>query len=479
MSRIKRLAGETVLYGLGSILPRFLNFLLIKPHTGVFVPEEYAIVTKVFAYTAVLNTFFMFGMETAYFRFATRAGADEKKVFNYAQTVVLAISLITAALLFIFSDAVAAAVNIDTSGRVVQWVAAIMLIDAAVAIPFARLRLQKKAVLFAVGKLVNIFLLIGLNLYFLKVIYDPAVGVDYVFLANLIANSFFLVFFGKMLVQWRPAYNPEITNEMFRYGFPIMVTGLAGVTNEMFSRITLDSWLPAGFYPGRSPDFAVGVWGAVYKLAMLMSLAVTAFRYAAEPFFFSNAADKNSPVLFARVNHYFVIVCCLILVGVGVNLDIFKYFLGAAYWEGLHVVPVLLLAYLFLGVYYNFTVWFKLTDKTYWGTILAVGGVMITVVSNYFLIPLMGYEGSALAALLTYFFMSIACYFLGQKYYPIPYNLARTFSYIAGSFLLVILVNRMEIGNTWLASGFHILVVIAFIGLVFLLERKEFRESLR
>ena len=480
MGKIKRLAGETVLYGLGSIVPRFINFLLVRLHTddAVFAPEEYGVITKLLAYTAVVNIIFLFGMETAYFRFATKSGADEKRVFNLTQTIVLLISITLSVIFIVFADSIATMINIPGKGNYIIYLAVIMLVDAAVAIPFARLRLQKKALLFAIGKLVNVGLLVGLNVYFLLFAFDPEVGVAYVFIANLIANAFYLFFFAKVLAQFRPAWDTSVSRAMFVYGYPVMLTGLAGMTNEMFSRLTLEEWLPPGFYGEKSADFALGVFGACYKLAMLMSLVVTAFRYAAEPFFFSNASDKNSPELFARINHYFVIVCCLLLLGVSINLDIFKYFLGdEQYWEGLHIVPILLLAYLFLGVYYNFSVWFKLTDKTYWGTVITIVGAVVTIAANYFLIPLYGYEGSSWATLLCYVSMTVLSYLLGQKYFPIPYNLASSLTYIAVTCLLVYFINRMPIANAWLASSFHVLVITVFTLIIFFVERKSFRQK--
>jgi O-antigen/teichoic acid export membrane protein len=276
------------------------------------------------------------------------------------------------------------------------------------------------------------------------------------------------------LIRWRPAYDNEITPAVFRYSFPIMLTGLAGMMNEMFSRIMLDEWLPRGFYKGKSTEYAVGIFGAAYKFAVLMNLAIQGFRYAAEPFFFANASEKNSPQLFAKVNHYFVIVCCVILLGVVINIDILKHFLGKdVYFEGLYIVPMLLLAYLFLGVYYNFSVWFKLSDRTYFGTIITLVGVAITFGGNYLLIPLAGYAGSAWAALLCYFVMAMLCYWFGQKYYPIPYNLAAMFSYIIVTALLCYAVNYVKIPSQWLATGFHVIVMALYIGIIYLIERKN------
>ncbi len=478
MGKIKRLAGETVLYGLGSILPRFLNFLLVRLHTDVFPPEDYGVITKLFAYVAVINIIFMFGMETAYFRFATKPGADEKRIFNLAQTVVVTISLLLSAALVVFADPFASVLGIPGKGSLVTWLAAIMFMDAIVAIPFARLRLQKKPLLFASGKMVNIGIVVGLNLYFLKVVYNPLVGIDYVVIATFIANAFYLLFFFKTLVSWRPALDKEISPTVLRYASPIMLTGLAGTTNEMFSRQSLDWWLPENFYPEQTADYALGVFGACYKYAMLMSLAVQAFRYAAEPFFFSNASDKESPALFASVNLYFILVCCVLLLGVSINLDILKFFLGSeAYWEGLYIVPILLLGYLFLGVYYNLTVWFKLTDKTHYGTLITVGGALITIGGNFILIPIAGYLGSSWVTLICYFSMTVACYLLGQRFYPIPYNVTRSLVYIVVTVAIIYLVGLVTFENQWLATSFHIAIMLAYIFTLYLLEKDRFKQA--
>lgn len=477
MKQLKKLAGETILYGLGSIVPRFLNFLLVPLHTAVFKPEDYGVITKLFAYVAVVNIVFMFGMETTYFRFATKPEADEKKIFNLSQTAVGAISLILS-LLFIFTAVpLSQVLNIAGHANIIVWFAVIMFMDAIVAIPFARLRLQKKAAMFAIGKLINIFILVGLNLYFLKVAYNPAVGIGYVILALLVANLFYVLFFYRTLFSWRPAFDRLITPEMFRYAYPVMLMGVAGMVNEMFSRITLEAWLPDNFYPGQSAEYALGIFGACFKFAMLMGLAVTAFRYAAEPFFFSNASNKNSPGLFAKVNHYFIIVCCVLMLGVGINLDVLKYFLGdKAYWEGLSVVPVLLLAYLFLGIYYNTTVWFKLTDRTYFGTIITIIGVVVTIGFNFLLIPWFGYMGSSWASLLCYLSMAAISYFLGQKYYPIPYLVGKGVAYIVLTTALVYSVNSVNVANPWVAIGFHQAVLLFYLMAVYFLERQYFRQ---
>ncbi len=477
MNQIKKLAGETVLYGLGTILPRMLNFLLVPLHTYVFNREEYGAVTKLYAFAGFVNIVYMFGMETAFFRFATKPDASVKRIFDLAQSAVLFISVPLTILLIVFSSSLGVFLGVSHHPEFITWLAIVMLLDGAVAIPFALLRLEKKGLLFASAKIINVVLLLVISYYFLKIAYNPAVGVGYVFLANLLANSFFIIFFAKTLLAWRPAYDSKISREMFHYAYPVMLTGAAGMTNEMFSRLTLDWWLPADYYPGLSNQAAMGVFGACYKFAVLMNLGIQAFRYAAEPFFFSQAADKNSPALFAKVNHFFIITCCLFLLGVGINLDILKYFIAPAYWQGLHIVPLLLLAYLFLGVYYNFSVWFKLTDKTYYGTWITLGGAVITMGSNFLLIPVMGYTGSAWAAFACYFIMMVSCYFFGQRNYPVPYGIGSGLLYIVITVFIVYSINWIDIPNQGLATSFHITVIIAASSIVYVLEKKNLQPS--
>jgi O-antigen/teichoic acid export membrane protein len=477
MSKLKRLAGETVLYGLGTIVPRFLNFLMLPLYTAVFAPEAFSIIAKLYAYVGVINTIFMFGMETAYFRFANKPGENEQRIFNITQSVVILISGLFSAAFITFAAPIANYLEIPSRPELVIWLALIMFIDALVAIPFARLRFRKKALPFAAAKLSNIALVVGLNYYFLKIAFDhPDVGM--VVVANLIGNAFYILFFLKTLTAWRPLYDREITPTVFQYSFPIMLSGLAGMTNEMFSRITLEEWLPENFYPGKSQKFALGVFSACYRFAGLMNIAITAFRYAAEPFFFAQSHEKNSPQLFAKINHYFIIFCCLLMLGVSINLDILKPFLAQpAYWEGLHIVPILLLAYLFLGTYYNLSVWFKLSDKTYYGTVITVCGAIITIAANYILIPLAGYEGSSWAALLCYFSMSVGCYILGQKYFPVPYNVGKAAAYIISTLLIIYATNAIHFEKQIAATLFHVLVIAAYIVLIFFVERNDFNSG--
>jgi len=499
LSKISKLAGETALYGLGSIVPRFLNFLLFPLHTRVFNPEDYGVVSYLYVFVAFLNIVYTFGMETAYFRYATKEGNDPKKIFNIAQTTVVILSLALSGIFILFASPIASSLSIPGKEHYIVWLALIMFIDGVVALPFARLRLEKKPLKFAFARIVNVLILISLNIYFfvvadwlvqggisfdIKRLTDAAAtenryGIEYVFLANLIANGFYILFFIKILAAWRPKIDKEIFASMFRYAYPVMLTGLAGMTNEMFSRWTLEWWLPDNFYAGKSSMYAIGVFSAAYKYAVIMNLAIQAFRFAAEPFFFSNAKEKNSPALFAKVNHFFVIVTSFILLSVTINIDVLKFLVGGeAYYEGLVTVPILLAGYLFLGVYYNFSIWFKLTDKTYYGTLITVGGAILTIVLNFALIPVWGYVGSSWASLACYFSMAIACYLIGQKYYPIPYNVFAGFGYILFAVALIYISSIISIDSQSMSTGFHMVIMLIYVIVAYFLERKKINNSL-
>jgi O-antigen/teichoic acid export membrane protein len=471
MSKLKILAGETALYGLGSILPRVLNFALIWLHSRVFAPEAYGIYTNLYAWVAFLNIVYSFGMETAYFRFATREGADESTVFRTAQTFVVSIGLALTAIFLLFAEPIAAYFLVPDHPEFVRWLALVMFIDAIVSIPFARLRLQKKALTFATAKVVNIVIVIAFNVYFLKVIYDPTIGIGFPVLANLLANATYLLFFAGTLIRWRPRWDSEVIRAMFVYAWPIMLMGLAGMTNEMYSRLSLTWWLPEGFYPGHDASYALGVFGACFRFAVIMNVAVQAFRFAAEPFFFSNAPDKNSPALFAQVNHYFIIAASFVALSVVVHLDVLKYFLVSEYWPGLQVVPYLLFGYLFLGVYYNLSIWYKLTDRTYFGTIITVLGMAITLGLNYLLIPVAGYLGSSWATLSCYGVMAVTSYVVGQRYYPVPYSLGGALLYLGLTVGLIFVSSMFTPSTPWLAFAFHLGLMFAYVVVVVLRER--------
>ncbi len=493
MSQLKRLVGDTAVYGLSSIIGRTLNYFLVPIYTSVFEPGAYGVITELYAYVAFFNVIYTYGLETAFFRFATATGSQADKVYNTAQSLVILSSLIFSGLLYFLSPQIAVILEYPGKENLIRWLALILCTDAILAIPYAKLRLEKKAWTFATTKLLNICLNIFLNLFFIVFcasvfkgefwpgfkpyidwFYNPAWNIDYVILANLIANSALIPIFWYLNRSFTFSIDKQLLKPILVYAYPLLFMGLAGVTNEMLSRVLLKYMLPEGFYPDKTKLAALGVFGACYKLAIFMNLAIQAFKYAAEPFFFSNSKDKNSPELFAKVMHWFVIVCCFILLAVSINLDLIGLFLrNPEYREGLNVVPILLLAYLFLGVYYNLSIWFKLSDKTYYATRITVAGAVLTVVLNFLLIPVLGYFGSALATLGCYFAMSVMCFILGQQYFFIPYKTARDMGYIVGTIAVTYLVLQVNITNQLLATSFHIGVMLLFLAVVVFLEKDE------
>ena len=474
MSAFKKLFTDTAVYGLGSIVPRVFNFFLVPLHTRVFGPEAYGDITDAYGWMAILNVVFLFGMETAYLRFATKPGNKEADVFRIGQTVVSLISIGMTLLLFGGYWSGWMPIRFGSSALLL-YAALTLVVDALCALPFARLRLQHKPRQFSALKIANVVILITLNLWFLS---RPDPQPEKVFLANLIANTCYLLFLSGMLVRWRPLLDKTLALPMFRYAWPVMLTGLAGMTNEMFSRISIDNWLPDDFYAGATADYVQGIFGANYKFAVMMSLVVQAFRMAAEPFFFSHAEQKDSPEVFARVNHVFTMVATFFLMAICFNMPLLKYFIAAPYWQGLGIVPLLLLGYLFLGIYYNISVWFKVTDRTGFGTMITAGGAVLTILLNYLLIPVMGIMGSAVVTFLCYFSMTIACYLLGQRHWPVPYTLARDMIVVFSCFTLVEINSLYNPAEGTLAVAFGIGATLIALGGFWLLEKDTLRQDL-
>jgi O-antigen/teichoic acid export membrane protein len=500
MSLLKKLAGQTALYGLSSMIGRAINFLLVPVYTSLLLPAEYGIVTELYTYAAFLNMLYLFGMETTYFRFSNKEGANELHIFNHVNTQVLfgssLISLIILLLVPQISTYLSKDAHVENYASYIYYVVAILFTDAAFAIAFARLRSMNKAFLFASVKLMNIFLTVFFNVVLLWGIplllasdavsveikssilnwYNPDDLVSYIFISNLAANLLQFPFLIKVFKGFKFTWDASIYKPMLVYAFPLMIMGLAGMINEMVDRLVLRELLPDDFYPGSSKLHALGVYGACYKLSMFMTLAIQAFRYAAEPFFFSRASDKNSPQLFAEIMKWFILVCLLIFLGVSLNMEWIKHFLGnEAYWEGLGVVPILLLANLFLGVYYNLAIWFKLTDKTYWGIYISLFGAAITIVGNIIFIPILGYMGAAYVTLACYFAIAACSYVLGHKFYPIPYALPKILVWLLSAVALVYIRTSMAIDSTFSSILISNLMIVIWLGILLLIEKRSKR----
>lgn len=496
MSQLRKLAGETVWYGLSSIVGRVISFVLTPLYTSIFLPGEYGIVTELFAYAAFFNVIYMYGMETAFFRFATKNKENNNEYFNLCVSSILATSFLISGSLILLAQPIMSVLGYEGKEQIIYWIAAILAIDSIYALPFAKLRLDGKAKRFAFIRLSNVLVAVMLNLFFLvfcdgvasgkffeelkgpiSYVYTPDFKVKYVFLSNLLANSLFIILLSNQFKEFKITFNYAKFKPLLIYGFPIMLIGIAGTTNEMLSRSLLKFILPEGFYPNQSNMDALGVFGACYKLSVFMMLGTQAFRYAAEPFFFSKANQSDSPELFSNVMKGFIIFNCLVFLGVTVNLEPLSIlFLGnPTYREGLYIVPFLLMGYLFLGIYYNLSVWFKVTDKTKYGAMITGLGAIITVIANFLLIPILGYFGSALTTLSTYFFMAVLSYSLGQKHFPIPYKVYSALYYLTIVSVLSYISYNIDLQSIFLNIVVRNISVVLFLVIIYFSERSKLK----
>lgn len=493
MSILKKLAGETALYGVSSILGRTLNFLLTPLFASYLAVSEFGVSVDIYSIAAVLNVIYLFGFETTYFRFSKKENAHEPTVFNQIESTLLVSSFVFSMILIIAAQPIATFLEYPSQVNYIYYLAAILFFDTIVAIPFAQLRLAHKSAKFATIKIINIVLNVLLNIFFLAVckpiyesgapgvladivhlFYTPGDDVKYVFISNLIANAILIPIFLKSFTRMHWRFDKTVFLQMLHYAYPIAILGLAGMVNEMLSRFIFKKVLPPNFYPGYTEQEALGIFGACYKLSMFMSLAIQSFRYAAEPFFFSQAKDKDSPETFALVMKWFIITCLFLFLAISLNVEwLGKIMLRKeAYQLGLGIVPILLMANLFLGIYFNLTIWFKLTDRTIYGTYISIGGAVVTIVFNFLLIPIAGFSGSAATTLLCYVTMAIACYFLGQKYYPIPYKIGNAVFYILLSIALVVISRNLREMSQLLAFSVNAGLLLSFALVVFWNEKK-------
>ena len=443
MNPLRKLASQTVVYGLSSIIGRFLNYLLVPLYTYTFAASDYGIVSEFYAYAGFFAVVLVFGLETGYFRFRNRDGIPPGAAYPAALSVVLLANLAFVAGIVIFRQPLADILRYPEHPEYLIWFGLILAMDAVSALPFARLRAEDRAWRFAGIKIAEILVAIGLNLLFLlgwpkaaelwpdsavARLYDPAIGVGFIFLANLIASVCKMLLLLPQLRGFRFRDGLRVIRPLLAYSLPMVVIGFAGVINEMLDRAILKYLLP---YDLKENLRILGIYGACYKLSILMTLFVQAFRYAGEPFFFAYAGRDDARQAYALVLKYFVIFCVFIFLLVTLFLDVFKYFVGAEYREGLDVVPILLMANLFLGVYVNLSVWYKLTDRTGMGAWVSLAAALVTIGLNFWWIPIIGYRGSAWAHLASYGGMAMVSYLLGRHYYPIPYPVFRLTAYLA------------------------------------------------
>jgi O-antigen/teichoic acid export membrane protein len=474
---IKKLLGQTAVYGLSSIVGRLLNYLLVPLYTQVFAdPSDYGVVSELYAWVAFLIVLLTFGMETAFFRFL-QDHEDKDKVFLNGFLTVIGVNVLFFCSLLYFNQDIAKIMLYPGHNEYIILLGAIVAIDAITALPLAKLRAENKALKFASIQFASIGVNIGLNLFFMLYLFDPSrpeEGVLFILFANLIASLVKPLLLYRDFLSIKFSFDLQLAKEMLVYSIPLVIAGFAGIINETLDRILLKHITYDGLNPA-SLNFAeeqVGIYSACYKLAMLVTILLQAYRYAAEPFFFAQMKSEDKNKVYAKVMNYFVATVCLVFLVVSLNIDIFKHFIrNEAYWSGLGVVPILLLANVFLGIYYNQSIWYKLSGQTRFGAYIAIVGATLTILINVVFIPEYGFYACAWATLVVYAFQMIASYYLGQRYYPIQYNLRKFFLYFGGALILYFAAKVMQVDGIYTRLIFHNLLIIIYLAIVFTVEK--------
>jgi O-antigen/teichoic acid export membrane protein len=492
MSKLKKLAGQTAIYGISSILGRTVNFLLVPLYTAYLSKETLGAYTALYAYVALFNILFTYGMETTFFRFASKKELDKTKVFSQVQSLLVTTSLLFGGIIYLFSPQIANLLGYENQAHLFRWIALILTIDALMVIPYAKLRQENKALKFAFTKLGNIFLNVFFNIFFIVIcakiwngelfngaqyaigwFYNPEWEIEYIILSNVLANAVLLPLLFYYSGKFKFFWDPTLLKPMWKYAYPLLFMGLAGTINEAFSRGLFEYVLPENYYPGLSSRQAAGVFGANFKLAILMNLIIQAFKYAAEPFFFQESNSQQSPLLFAKVMHAFIIFCSCLMLVVSVNINLIGplFLRGEGYEAAYHIVPVLMLGYLLLGIYFNLSIWFKITDQTQYSFYFTLIGAIVTLAAIFTLIPWLGYLGGALSTFLCYLTMCVICLVYGQKIFPIPYQLRKGVFYLVFAFLISYLGLFLSLENKVLDFILKNSMVLGFVVVVLSLEK--------
>ena len=496
-SPIKKLASQTAIYGLSSIVGRFLNYLL-TPYWiayGRFSTDQFGVVTEMYAYVAFLVVLLTYGMETTYFRYSSKEEYNSKNVYTTILSTLLFSSIGFILISSFFAQEIAVWLMYPDHSEYVVWFAIIVGFDAISSLPLAYLRKENKANKFAVVNLGNVAVNIGLNLFFISycksnydaqhtnwlidLVYNPDIGVGYVFIANLIASIFKLIAVAPQIVILRTGvFIRSYLKPFFKYSIPLLFVGLAGIVNETLDRILLKRLLVSdiGLDDAMSQ---LGIYGANYKLSIAITLFIQAYRYAAEPFFFAQEKKKNSKEMYARIMNYFVVVVSVLFLMVTGYIDLFKYFIpNKDFWVDLKVVPILLLANVFLGIYYNLSIWYKLSHKTGYGALVSIMGAIITVVLNLALIPSLGYYGAAWATLICYLCMVIVAYIAGKKHYPIPYNLKRILGYFLSAVMLYLISDLLLSDSSLIVKlSLNTLILLGYLGIAYIFEKSKNKST--
>ena len=482
MASLKKLFSDSVVYGLSSIIGRFLNYLLVPLYTYKIAASSggYGIVTNIYAYTALLLTILTFGMETTFFYFANKPEVQARKAFSTALCSVGIVDVLFLSAVFLFIGPIADSMGYATHPEFIKIMATVVAIDAFQAILFAMLRFQGRAWKFAFLKLLFIVCNIGLNLFIFLVApslsvshpnlmswYDPSYQVGYIFVINLICTASITLGFIPELHDIRFGIDKGLLKQMLKYTWPLLLMGIVGILNQVADKICFKF-----IVRGANGDIQLGIYGACAKIAMIMAMITQAFRYAYEPFVFGNGRDSKSKESQALVMKYFIIFTLLAFLAVVCYMDQLRHLINSDYWEGLRAVPIVMMAEIFMGIYFNLSFWYKLTEKTWWGAILSAIGCAALLFVNFMFVPKYGYMACAWGGFVGYGTCMVLSYFIGQRHFPVPYPIKSIAAYFAVAIVLFYAAGAFPNSPAGWRFAYHTLLMLAYIAFFAFNERK-------
>ncbi len=484
MGYIRQLAGQTFVYGFGIVIPKLLNYLLLTPfYTRIFNTSDYGIITELYAYVVFLLVFLTYGMETGFFKYADK-NHNNDDVYKTALLSLLFTSSLFLIIVFLNQKSIAVFLKYPSNTEYVRWIATIVSIDAFTTIPFAWLRLHNRATLYSVIRIVEILTNILANWFFLylcprlyedvkivQAVYNPELGVGYVFISNLFSSGIKLLLLFPLLFIKKGKLDYILLIKLLKYSYPLLIAGMAGTINEALDRILLKHILKENALS------QLGIYGANYKLAVLMTLFVQMFRFAAEPFYFKVKEDSNVEEKYAEIMKYFIFVGMSIFLLVIIFLDYFILFIGQDFREGVKIVPIVLMANLFMGIFNNLSIWYKITGQTKFGALFVIIGALITIFINLMFIPKYGYYASAWGHFVSYSIMILICYYYGNRHFPVPYDIKRI-SILILIPLGLLFLHKLIIPDNAVFSGISGVVILLFYLIVFLkLEKISLKQK--
>ena len=491
MSSIKKLAGQTLWYGLPTIGSRFLGYILNFSLSFIYRAVDTADLTQIYAIVPFLNILFTYGVETSYFRFVQEK--DKNKLYNTLNVSILTSTIFFSLVLLYFTQQLADATMMHAHPEYFTWLTGIILFDTLATLPFAKLRQEGRPQKYAVVRISGIVVNVLIVVFFIGIcpelaknnphnplllLYDPSIGIGYYLIGNLIGSAVTFLLLWKEWSGFRFNFDGKLWKELMKYSYPLIIVGLGGMVNEMLSRLVyqhVTTETPA------EAKRQLGVFAANYRLAVLITIFIQMFRMAAEPFFFNQSKDQNAKKTYARVMKFFIIACCFMFLGIALFLDVFEKILTIKYkeyGEGIHIVPILAMGSIFLGIYYNLSIWYKLTNKNLIGAAITIAGALVTILLNMWWIPYFGYTGSAWATFTCYAFMMVTSYLLGQKIYRIPYAKKKLIAYLVLTTLIFFLHKGIVLlySEMWFSISTAVLLLAGFFWFIATIERKEFQQ---